>query len=67
VTKEQISKVMKLAHDEGFPVIPPVTSTAMAPFERLEDAGRAVSKVMYSGVIPIEIPEIQGVYHHTVY
>ena len=31
---------------------PPETSTAMATFERLEDAGRAVSEIMYSGIIP---------------
>lgn len=31
---------------------PPLTSTAMATFQRLEDAGRAVSEIMYSGIIP---------------
>ncbi|MEJ2586630.1 MAG: FAD-linked oxidase C-terminal domain-containing protein [Deltaproteobacteria bacterium] len=31
---------------------PPLTSTAMATFETLEDAGRAVSQIMYSGIIP---------------
>ncbi len=31
---------------------PPISSTAMATFETLEDAGRAVSEIMYSGIIP---------------
>jgi glycolate oxidase len=31
---------------------PPSTSTAMALFEDLEDAGRAVSDIMHSGIIP---------------
>lgn len=31
---------------------PQVTSTAMATFEDLEDAGRAVSQIMHSGVLP---------------
>jgi glycolate oxidase len=31
---------------------PPLTSTAMANFETLEDAGRAVSEIMHSGIIP---------------
>ena len=31
---------------------PPVTSTAMATFETLEDGGRAISEIMYSGIIP---------------
>jgi len=31
---------------------PPITSTAMATFETLEDAGRAISEIMYSGIIP---------------
>lgn len=31
---------------------PPVTSTAMATFDDLEDAGRAVSEVMRSGILP---------------
>ena len=31
---------------------PPMTSTAMATFETLEDAGRAISEIMYSGIIP---------------
>ena len=41
---------------------PPVTSTAMATFERLEDAGRAVSEIMYSGIIPsaLEIVDQQS-------
>ena len=30
----------------------PVTSTAMATFEALEDGGRAISEIMYSGIIP---------------
>jgi glycolate oxidase len=31
---------------------PPVISTAMATFETLEDGGRAISEIMYSGIIP---------------
>jgi glycolate oxidase len=31
---------------------PPVTSTAMATFETLEDGGQAISEIMYSGIIP---------------
>ena len=31
---------------------PPLVSTAMATFEKLEDAGRAVNQIMYSGIIP---------------
>jgi glycolate dehydrogenase FAD-linked subunit len=31
---------------------PPLTSTAMATFEDLEDAGRAVSEIMHSGILP---------------
>ena len=31
---------------------PPLISTAMATFENLEDAGRAVNEIMYSGIIP---------------
>ena len=31
---------------------PPMTATAMATFDRLEDAGRAVSQIMRSGIIP---------------
>jgi len=31
---------------------PPMSSTAMATFENLEDAGRAVSEIMHSGIIP---------------
>jgi len=31
---------------------PPLNSTAMATFESLEDAGRAISEIMYSGIIP---------------
>ncbi|MBL7212585.1 MAG: FAD-binding protein [Desulfobacteraceae bacterium] len=31
---------------------PPLVSTSMANFETLEDAGRAVSEIMYSGIIP---------------
>jgi len=30
----------------------PLTSTAMATFENLEDAGKAVSDIMYSGILP---------------
>lgn len=31
---------------------PPLTSTSMATFEDLEDAGRAISEIMYSGILP---------------
>ena len=31
---------------------PPLSSTAMATFEELEDTGRAVSEIMHSGIIP---------------
>jgi glycolate oxidase len=31
---------------------PPLSSTAMATFEDLEDAGRAVSEIMHSGILP---------------
>jgi len=31
---------------------PPMNSTSMATFETLEDAGRAVSEIMHSGIIP---------------
>ena len=31
---------------------PALASTAMATFEDLEDAGRAVSEIMYSGIVP---------------
>ncbi len=31
---------------------PPLLSTAMATFEDLEDAGRAVSEIMHSGILP---------------
>ena len=41
---------------------PPMTSTAMATFETLEDAGRAISEIMYSGIIPsaLEIVDQQS-------
>ncbi len=38
---------------------PTATSTAMATFDSLEDAGRAVSQIMYSGIIP-SVLEILG-------
>jgi glycolate oxidase len=31
---------------------PPLTQTAMATFDILEEAGRAVSEIMYSGILP---------------
>lgn len=31
---------------------PPMTATSMATFESLEDAGRAISEIMYSGIVP---------------
>jgi glycolate oxidase len=38
---------------------PTMTSTAMASFDNLEDAGRAVSEVMHSGILP-SVLEILG-------
>ncbi|RJR20973.1 MAG: FAD-binding protein [Desulfobacteraceae bacterium] len=38
---------------------PTATSTALATFSNLEDAGRAVSRIMYSGIIP-SVLEILG-------
>lgn len=31
---------------------PPLVSTSMATFEELEEAGRAISEIMYSGILP---------------
>ena len=42
---------------------PTAASTAVATFEDLEDAGRAVSQIMYSGIIP-SVLEILG--KHTI-
>lgn len=42
---------------------PTATSTALATFDNLEDAGRAVSQVMHSGIIP-SVLEILG--RHTI-
>jgi len=42
---------------------PPATSTATATFDRLEDAGRAVSQIMCSGIVP-SVLEILG--RHTL-
>ncbi len=42
---------------------PTATSTAVATFDDLEDAGRAVSQIMYSGIIP-SVLEILG--KHTI-
>jgi glycolate oxidase len=39
------------------------TSTALATFDKLDDAGRAVSQIMYSGIIPSAL-EILG--RHTI-
>ncbi len=41
---------------------PPMTSTAMATFEILEDAGQAISEIMHSGIIPsaLEIVDKQS-------
>ena len=41
---------------------PPMTSTAMATFKILEDAGRAISEIMHSGIIPsaLEIVDKQS-------
>ena len=49
---------------------PTATSTAMATFSRLEDAGRAVTQIMYSGILPsvLEImdrPTIQAINQNT--
>ncbi|MBW2102540.1 MAG: FAD-binding protein [Deltaproteobacteria bacterium] len=38
---------------------PPVTSTALATFDDLEDAGRAVTQIMNSGIVP-SVLEILG-------
>jgi glycolate oxidase len=38
---------------------PTATSTAIATFDKLEDAGRTVSQIMYSGIIP-SVLEILG-------
>jgi glycolate oxidase len=42
---------------------PTATSTAQATFDKLEDAGRAVTQIMYSGIIP-SVLEILG--KHTI-
>jgi glycolate oxidase len=42
---------------------PTATSTALATFNKLDDAGRAVSQIMYSGIIPSAL-EILG--RHTI-
>ena len=41
---------------------PPMTSTAMATFKILEDAGQAISEIMHSGIIPsaLEIVDKQS-------
>jgi glycolate oxidase len=41
---------------------PPLVSTAMATFDDLEDAGRAVSQIMHSGILPcaLEIVDQQS-------
>ena len=41
---------------------PPLVSTSMATFEDLEDAGRAISEIMYSGILPsaLEIVDQQS-------
>ena len=38
---------------------PPATSTALGTFDSLEDAGRAVSEIMHSGIVP-SVMEILG-------
>lgn len=42
---------------------PSATSTALATFDKLDDAGQAVSQIMYSGIIPSAL-EILG--RHTI-
>ena len=42
---------------------PTVTSTALATFDRLDDAGRVVSQIMFTGIIPSAL-EILG--RHTI-
>jgi glycolate oxidase len=42
---------------------PTATSTALATFDKLDDAGQAVSQIMYSGIIPSAL-EILG--RHTI-
>jgi glycolate oxidase len=42
---------------------PPLVSTAMATFESLQDAGRAVSQIMHSGILPsaLEVVDHQSI------
>jgi glycolate oxidase len=42
---------------------PPLVSTAMATFENLQDAGRAVSQIMHSGILPsaLEVVDHQSI------
>lgn len=42
---------------------PPLVATAMATFEGLEDAGRAVSQIMHSGILPsaLEVVDHQSI------
>ena len=42
---------------------PPLSATAMATFENLEDAGRAVSQIMHSGILPsaLEVVDHQSI------
>jgi glycolate oxidase len=42
---------------------PPLVSTAMATFENLADAGRAVSQIMHSGILPcaLEVVDRQSI------
>jgi glycolate oxidase len=42
---------------------PPLVATAMATFETLEDAGRAVSQIMHSGILPsaLEVVDHQSI------
>ena len=41
---------------------PPESSTSLATFHLLEDAGRAVSEIMYSGVLPSVLEIVDGQY-----
>ena len=42
---------------------PPLVATALATFEKLEDAGRAVSEIMHSGILPsaLEVVDHQSI------
>jgi glycolate oxidase len=50
--------------------IPPLSSTAMATFDRLDEAGQAVSEIMHSGILPsvleiIDEPTLKAINENT--